>query len=99
MNAATLISDLLYAGALVGPPWEKRQNAYLLRENCPGGMSVFYEPHCDYNLDSVQKHVKGAVDVVVAPIMNQNLISYPLVRFLGQGLGCQYNEFLEVMMT
>ena len=66
----------------MGPPWEKRQNAYLLREagQGSGGMSLFYEPHCDYAPESIKAHVTGTVDVLVAPIMNQNLMSYPLVR-------------------
>lgn len=71
----------LTAGALVGPPWEKRQNGYLLRETVSGGVSLFYEPHCDYSGDSVQRVVPGPVDVLVAPVLNQDLIAYPLVRF------------------
>ena len=66
----------------MGPPWEKRQNGYLLRETNTGGVSLFYEPHCDYSGESVQRNVPGPVDVLVAPILNQNLIAYPLVRFL-----------------
>eukprot|EP00798_Chlamydomonas_sp_ICE-L_P030459 gene30459-35469_t len=47
-------------GALVGPPWSKRQNALIFRENAemtPDGnsASLFYEPHCDF------------VDVVISP--------------------------------
>ena len=64
----------------MGPPWEKRQNGYLLRETVSGGVSLFYEPHCDYSGDSVQRVVPGPVDVLVAPVLNQDLIAYPLVR-------------------
>ena len=67
----------------MGPPWEKRQNAYLLQEACQGlgrGVSLFYEPHCDFTSESLREHVPAHVDVVVTPIVNQNLIVYPLVR-------------------
>ena len=77
--SARKLTCLNRAGALVGPPWEKRQNGYLLREATEGGVSLFYEPHCDYSGESVQRNVPGPVDVLVAPILNQNLIAYPLV--------------------
>ena len=64
----------------MGPPWEKRQNGYLLRETVTGGVSLFYEPHCDYGGESVRRAVPGPVDVMVAPVLNQDLIAYPLVR-------------------
>ncbi len=80
-NVHAVTSCNLTAGALVGPPWEKRQNGYLLRETVSGGVSLFYEPHCDYSGDSVQRVVPGPVDVLVAPVLNQDLIAYPLVRF------------------
>lgn len=76
----TSISSCFSTGALVGPPWEKRQNGYLLRETVGSGVSLFYEPHCDYSGDSVQRVVPGPVDVLVAPVLNQDLIAYPLVR-------------------
>ena len=39
----------------MGPPWEKRQNGYLLQEQ--GGVSLFYEPHCDYKCDPFILHL------------------------------------------
>lgn len=69
------------AGALVGPPWSKRQNGYVLRETCPSPASLYYEPHCDFDAGSLRQ--AGAVDVVVTPVcstlMNLGAGAYPLV--------------------
>lgn len=65
-------------GALVGPPWSKRENGYVLTENVPQGISLYYEPHCDYDAASVAS--VGPVDVVVSPPCNQELLGYPLVK-------------------
>lgn len=65
-------------GALVGPPWSKRENGYVVKENVPGGMSLYYEPHADYNPASVAK--VGQVDVVVSPPCTQSLLGYDLVK-------------------
>lgn len=67
------------AGALVGPPWSKRENGFVLREACEGGLSLYYEPHCDYLEESVAS--VGPVDVVVSPPTSQVLAGvYPLVK-------------------
>lgn len=73
------------AGALVGPPWSKRELGVVLRENLEGGgrgASLYYEPHADYQPDSVEQAVAkgGPVDVVVSPPCSQSLFGYPLVR-------------------
>ena len=51
---------LLPTGALVGPPWSKRQNGYVLREAAGGGSgsagaSLYYEPHCDFDVAAVTR--------------------------------------------
>lgn len=47
------------AGALVGPPWSKRQNGVLFREVASKtdgtSASLYYEPHCDFDEGSVSK--------------------------------------------
>lgn len=72
---------LLLTGALVGPPWSKRENGYVIREQQPGGVGLFYEPHCDCNPADLPAAV-GEVDVVITAVVNQNLGAYPLVRYL-----------------
>jgi hypothetical protein len=66
-------------GALVGPPWQKRENGYLLEFPRPGvgtggrgrgSLSVYYEPHGDVILDDI-KAVRA--DVVVSPVTKQSL--------------------------
>ncbi len=64
-------------GALVGPPWSKRENGFVLREAAPGGASLYYEPHCDFDAASVS--AAAPVDVVVTPPASQILLGYPLV--------------------
>lgn len=63
-------------GALVGPPWSKRENGFVISEK--DGISVYYEPHADYNVDSVRKI--GTCDVVVSPPCTQSLLGYDLVK-------------------
>lgn len=70
------------AGALVGPPWSQRQNGFVLRE--AGGAagerpaSLYYEPHCDFDEQSVA--AAGRVDVVVSPVLDVLLGGYALVK-------------------
>eukprot|EP01025_Chloroclados_australasicus_P055746 TRINITY_DN6826_c1_g1_i1.p1 TRINITY_DN6826_c1_g1~~TRINITY_DN6826_c1_g1_i1.p1 ORF type:complete len:329 (+),score=17.23 TRINITY_DN6826_c1_g1_i1:115-1101(+) len=66
-------------GALVGPPWSKRQNGYVLQENVEGkaGVSFYYEPHCDYAPQSVL--AVCPVDIVLSPVTSAYLANYPLV--------------------
>eukprot|EP00882_Tetradesmus_deserticola_P024576 GHRQ01026873.1.p1 GENE.GHRQ01026873.1~~GHRQ01026873.1.p1 ORF type:complete len:209 (+),score=72.77 GHRQ01026873.1:279-905(+) len=67
------------AGALVGPPWSARQNGYVLRElgvDIPA--SLYYEPHCDFDVKSLAG--VGPVDVVVSPVQSVLLAGYPLLK-------------------
>ncbi|KAL7529991.1 hypothetical protein ACHAWF_003194 [Thalassiosira exigua] len=60
-------------GALVGPPWQARENGYLLELNeADEGqrLSVYYEPHSDVILDNI-KSIRA--DVMVAPVTKQSL--------------------------
>ena len=71
------------AGALVGPPWSQRQNGFVLREvSVPSPSSLYYEPHCDFDDQSVA--AAGPVDVVVSPVtsqlLNLGVLQYPLVQ-------------------
>ena len=66
------------AGALVGPPWSKREAGFVIREKGENGISLYYEPHCDFEASSVRK--VGTVDVVVSPPNTQSLLGYDLVK-------------------
>lgn len=66
------------SGALVGPPWSKRENGFVLSETQADGIKLYYEPHCDYDEAAVAKI--GKVDAVVTPANSQVLINFPLVR-------------------
>ena len=58
-------------GALVGPPWQARENGWLLSVN-QGDLSVYMEPHgdvTDQTLDGINKKV----DIVISPISKQAL--------------------------
>jgi len=65
-------------GALVGPPWATRENGFVIRETLPHGVSVYYEPHCDYVGDNVTR--AGPVDVMISPVKTVSMGSYPLVK-------------------
>ncbi|GAX77995.1 hypothetical protein CEUSTIGMA_g5437.t1 [Chlamydomonas eustigma] len=73
-------------GALVGPPWSKRQNGILMREVATktedgDAASLYYEAHCDF-VESSLKNL-GKVDVVISPVKTTLLgnasAGYPLV--------------------
>lgn len=69
---------IITIGALVGPPWSKRENGFVLTETTSNGTSLYYEPHCDYIASSVA--AVGTVDVVVSPPSTQSLLGYQLVK-------------------
>lgn len=77
---------VLHAGALVGPPWSKRENGFVLSETQSDGLRMYYEPHCDYDESSVAS--VGKVDVIVTPANSQVLIMFPLVRLAGLITAC-----------
>mmetsp|Transcript_6204 Transcript_6204/g.15978 ORF Transcript_6204/g.15978 Transcript_6204/m.15978 type:complete len:345 (+) Transcript_6204:138-1172(+) len=72
------ISITAAAGALVGPPWSTREAAFVVRETVPGGISLYYEPHCDYDFFDIRRI--GTVDVVVSPVVSVDVAGFPLVK-------------------
>ena len=65
-------------GALVGPPWSKRENGFIFSENVADGVKLYYEPHCDYQEDSFSD--VPSVDAVITPASDQIIANaYPLV--------------------
>ena len=71
------------AGALVGPPWAKRENGFVFSETVEGGVSLYYEPHCDYDAESLRGI--DSVDIVITPGVNQELLNFPLVTCCPHG--------------
>lgn len=61
-------------GALVGPPWQRRENGFVLELNDgkeeDGGVSIYYEPHGDVALDNI-KNLRA--DIMVSPVTKQSL--------------------------
>lgn len=56
-------------GALVGPPWQTRENGYILRSK--GGPSIYIEPHVEFNARELSR--EAPLDVVITPIVGQRL--------------------------
>lgn len=64
-------------GALLGPPWQQKENGYILRSKKAGLFpSVYYEPHCMFDETELTKY---SADVVITPIVSQELPAYTLV--------------------
>lgn len=62
-------------GALVGPPWQKRENGFLLQLNKEDkekndGLSIYYEPHGDVILKNIQQY---HADIMISPVTKQSL--------------------------
>ena len=63
-------------GALVGPPWSKRQYGWHFSEAAEGGVTVYYEPHANHDLKSVQS--VGQVDIAIIPTESTYAAGAPL---------------------
>ncbi len=71
VNGASILAT---EGALVGPPWQKRENGFLLQLNTENedakGLSIYYEPHGDVVLDNIRSL---QADIMVSPVTKQSL--------------------------
>ena len=69
-------------GALVGPPWQRRENGYVLRTHdgskSTSSLSVYIEPHVEFN--ELELSRLAPVDVVITPISGQALPAFELVH-------------------
>ncbi|GAQ88811.1 hypothetical protein KFL_004610060 [Klebsormidium nitens] len=61
-------------GDRVGPPWQARENGYVVSTKGPD-FSLYYEPHCKF--DDISKDEQ--VDCVITPSVSQNILGYSLV--------------------
>lgn len=67
------------SGALVGPPWQQRENGYVLRAGRRAdGVSLYIEPHVEFDKDELRDI--APVDAVITPISGQGLPGFELVH-------------------
>jgi hypothetical protein len=75
---------LFCAGALVGPPWSKRQNAFLItKRREPGDDSstvrVYAEPHASHDVQALQSI--APIDVAIFPAASSYVAGMLVIRF------------------
>ncbi|KAM7468388.1 hypothetical protein LguiB_015950 [Lonicera macranthoides] len=63
------------AGPVLGPPWQRPENGYLV-SSPQGQLTLYYEPHCVYNKELLEKK---RADIVITPVIKQLLPSFTLV--------------------
>jgi L-ascorbate metabolism protein UlaG (beta-lactamase superfamily) len=70
-------------GALVGPPWQTRENGYVLRPSpstttgtCTP--SIYIEPHVEFQEEELRR--EAPIDVVITPIVGQRLPILDLIN-------------------
>ena len=68
------------SGALVGPPWQARENGYILRGTgtASDAPSIYYEPHVEF--DEVELRQLAPIDVLISPVVGQFLPAFELVH-------------------
>eukprot|EP00965_Chrysotila_dentata_P126810 4194085-Pleurochrysis_carterae.AAC.1 len=75
--AGSSVSLRATSGALVGPPWQARENGYVL-SSPSAGKSLYYEPHCEFDADELK--ALSPVDVMITPITGEGLPGFELVH-------------------
>ncbi|XP_022150693.1 uncharacterized protein LOC111018763 isoform X2 [Momordica charantia] len=63
------------AGPVLGPPWQRPENGYLVISP-QGQLTLYYEPHCSYNKEYLEKE---RADIVITPVIKQLLPNFTLV--------------------
>ncbi|XVF86050.1 hypothetical protein PTKIN_Ptkin17bG0169400 [Pterospermum kingtungense] len=61
------------AGPVLGPPWQRPENGYLI---ISPKWTLYYEPHCVYNKNFLEKE---HADIVITPVIKQLLPNFTLV--------------------
>lgn len=77
IGAAGHVSVKALAGPVLGPPWQRPENGYIVR-GLSTGVSVYIEPHCVFDEEGL-KAGGEKVDVLVTPVVKQVLPGYTLV--------------------
>mmetsp|Transcript_11044 Transcript_11044/g.16269 ORF Transcript_11044/g.16269 Transcript_11044/m.16269 type:complete len:347 (-) Transcript_11044:65-1105(-) len=68
-------------GALLGPPWQQKENGYIL--SGAKGPSIYYEPHCMFDPEEL-KDLQA--DYVITPVVAQELPFFTLVDGMEKSL-------------
>lgn len=67
------------SGALVGPPWQRRENGYIIQPlESKAAPSIYLEPHVEY--DTRELAARAPVDAVITPTSGQGLPGFELVH-------------------
>ncbi|XP_027914575.1 uncharacterized protein LOC114174035 isoform X2 [Vigna unguiculata] len=74
-NYGSMINIKATAGPVLGPPWQRPENGYLVTSP-QGQLSLYYEPHCVYNQSYIEKE---KADIVITPVIKQLLPNFTLV--------------------
>ncbi|KAK7310016.1 hypothetical protein RJT34_07205 [Clitoria ternatea] len=74
-NYVSKISVKATAGPVLGPPWQRPENGYLVKSS-QGQLTLYYEPHCVYNQSFIEKE---KADIVITPVIKQLLPNFTLV--------------------
>lgn len=62
-------------GPVLGPPWQRPENGYIVTSP-QEQLRLYYEPHCVYNRDLLEKE---KADIVITPVVKQLLPYFTLV--------------------
>ncbi|XP_039042290.1 uncharacterized protein LOC120181173 [Hibiscus syriacus] len=76
-------------GPVLGPPWQRPENGYLVISP-QGQLTLYYEPHCLYNKDFLEKE---RADIIITPVIKQLLPKFTLVS--GQEDAVQLAKLLD----
>ncbi|BAT98993.1 hypothetical protein LR48_Vigan06g129700 [Vigna angularis] len=74
-NYGSKINIKATAGPVLGPPWQRPENGYLVTSP-QGQLSLYYEPHCVYNQSYIEKE---KADILITPVIKQLLPNFTLV--------------------
>ena len=82
-------------GALLGPPWARRENALCVTGGAePSGGGLFYEPHGEWGADKSLAELAPEVGILVAPAVAMKV--GPLFELVhGAGALCRASELLR----
>ncbi|KAK6157699.1 hypothetical protein DH2020_011947 [Rehmannia glutinosa] len=75
VNNGSSVNIRATAGPVLGPPWQRPENGYIVTSP-KGQLRLYYEPHCVYNENFVEKE---RADIVITPVIKQLLPNFTLV--------------------
>ena len=78
-----MLKIIATTGALLGPPWQAKENGYLIKPKSSSLPSLYCEPHCMYDSNELSRY---KADYVITPIISQELPAYTLVDGMEKAL-------------